>query len=369
MSLPDVNWRYVGRSYVGNGTINPNTILDSIYSLGSSSTYYDGTTRVQGSGSAGTWSQYQNNGITEAVYLTPPSGNQKIIIAGSSGTPATLPIMNSTLGANSGYVSNKLFVNITKNPGNFTAWNSGNPFSSGNAFGYVPFLGSRNVVGTGITSFPGYLYSYLFESKESIMVVLIENGSDNTNSYSNAFIAGAIVDPESSNSLDAESDGRLYGILSTGHSNGTNTSHWGATPNSAIHVWIPSQHSSVTYAGYAFLYGFVNNASYCGGRGGVFVPGSSSTRPIVASHALSTVVGGATANSLISPSDRYIRFPILMKGAVSPDNIVYGSLRNIKYCAAGLIGQIHSDGANTVGYVVSCSNNPVYISDAILLEH
>lgn len=366
MSLPDVNWRYVGRSYVGNGTINPNTILDSIYSLGSSSTYYDGTTRVQGSGSAGTWDRYQNNGITEAVYLTPPSGNQKIIIAGSSGTPATLPIMNSTLGSNSGYVTNKLFVNITKNPGNFIAWNSGNPFTSGNAFGYVPFLGSRSVASTGITSFPGYLYSYLFESKESIMVVLIENGSDNVSSYSNGFIAGAIVDPESTNVLDAESDGRLYGILSTGHFTSGGVGSWGAGTN--VPLWTTGWHNTVN-AGFSFLYGYINNSSYCSGRGGVFVPGSSTVRPIAASHALSTVVGGATANSLISPSDRYIRFPILMKGAVSPDNIVYGSLRNIKYCNGGLIGQIHTDGANTVGYVVGCSNNPVYISDAILLEH
>lgn len=369
MSLPNVEWRYVGRKSIGTGTINPNTILDSIYELGISSTYYDGSSRTQGSGSAGIWNRSQPSGLTEAVYMSPPSGDQSIIIAGSSGTPNPTPTMNTNIGLNSAYAVNKLFVNITKNPGSFSAWNSSNPFSSGNAFGYVPFLGSRSSATTGITSFTGILYSYLFESKESIAVFLIETGTDNTTSYSNGFIAGAIIDPESDHSLDAESDGRLYGIFSTGHAS-AGTEIYARWSSADAALWPTVWHEpKATITTALFLYGYMSNVSYCSGRAGIFIPGSGTTKAVIASHTLNNLVGTSIANTFINSSDSYIRFPILIKGALSIDSFCYGSLRNIKYCAPGLIGQIHSNLGNTVGYVVSCSNSPVYPSQAILLEH
>ncbi len=371
MSLPAVQWRYVGRSYIGAGTINPNNILDKVYELCSSSQYVDGSPRIQGSGSAGVWNKFSNSGtgLTEALYVTPPSGNQKIIIAGASGTPSPSPTMNSSIGANSLYYANKLFVNITKNPGNFSAWNSGNPFTSGNAFGYVPFLGSRTSQTAGITSF-GPFYAYLFESRESIALFLIENNGATNNSYSNGFIAGAIIDADSSLSVDSESDGRLYGILSTGHignySNTIEPPHW-ATTSSRSTIWPLDWHSYIQTEQYHFFYGYSTITNGCGGRGGVFLPGSSAVDPIVASHVLGNVAGSNITKNFITPGDKYIRYPILMKSVTN--SVVYGSLRGIKYCSPGIIGQSHSNQGATVGYVVSCSNNPSFPADAVLLEH
>lgn len=365
MPLPNVEWRYVGREIAGTGTLFPNTILDSIYNLASKTGYADGSVRVQGSGSAGTWSRYQTGGgVTEAIYLTPPSGNQKIIIAGSTGVPVPSPTTTTALGANGGYVANKLFVNITKNPGNFSNWNDANPFTSGNAFGYVPFLGGRNSATVGISGY-STLYSYLFESKESIAVFLVDISSSDGTSYSNGFVAGAIVDPQSTSSYDAENDGRLYGILSTGHTtNAANQAEW--TEGTTSNVWMTSWHSSP--GSYSFLYGY-NTTDGCGGRGGVFVPGTSSVRPIALAYALSNVVGSVIGNSLTTTSGKYVKMPALMKATLTGDSVIVGSLRNISYCQRGIMAQKQIDGTNTIGYLIACSNRSTTTAEAMLLEY
>lgn len=367
MSLPNVEWRYVGREVVGTGTIYPNTILDSIYNLASRTGYADGSIRTQGSGSAGSWNIYQTGGgTTEAIYVTPPSGNQKIIIAGSSVTPSPSPTMNTSIGGSNAYAPNKLFVNIIKNPGNFTNWNDANPFTSGNAFGYVPFLGSRTSSTVGISGYTT-LYSYLFESKESIAVFLVDtHPTADTSSYSNGFIAGAIIDPQSSNAYDCETDGRLYGILSTGHNYDTTATRasWSTNEN----LWSLNWHNDAELS--SFLYGYQNSASICSGRGGIFVPRSSNIKPVVISHGLFNTIGSTIGSSLVTPAGKYVKFPILMKGALAGDSVVYGSLRNISYCLRGYMAQKQVDGANTIGYLVACSNRMSGSSaEAVLLEY
>jgi len=364
MSLPDVQWRYVGRYSYGTGTILPSTIMDGIYSLATGTSYIDGSSRVQGSGSAGTWNRYQTGGgVTEAIYVTPPSGSQAIIIAGSTGTPSPSPDMATELGLNSAYSTNKMFVNIVKNPGAFSSWNAANPFTSGSAMGYVPFLGSRTVVGTGITSYTGPLYSYLFESKESIGVFLIETGSAANTSYTNGFLAGALIDPQSTHLSDAESDGRLYGIFSTGHI--ATLAHWSDT-DSSNYTFTSTWHSDITPT--MFLYGY-SISNFCGGRGGIFEPGTSNVKPVIVGNSVVTQAGTSITRSALTSSGKYIRMPMIVKGALVSDSVVFGSLRNIALCKDGLIGQRHMDGNTTVGYLLSCSNNSATTADAVLLEY
>lgn len=363
MSLPNVEWRYVGREVVGTGTIYPNTILDSIYNLASKTGYADGSVRTTGTGSAGIWDRYQTGGgTTEAIYVTPPSGNQKIIIAGSTGTPSPSPTMNTSIGVGSGYAVNKLFVNLTKNPGNFDSWNAANPFTSGNAFGYVPFLGSRSSSTVGISGFTT-LYSYLFESKESIAVFLVDLSSSDSTSYSNGFIAGAVVDPQSSNLYDAESDGRIYGILSTGHANSATAAN--SAWDSPVNLWSTNWHNDAD--SFSFLYGY--RTDLCSGRGGIFVPDSSGIKPIVISHGLANHVGTAIGSCFVTASGKYVKLPILMKSAIAGDNIIFGLLRNISYCQRGIMAQKQIDGANTIGHLVACSNRSTTTAEAVLLEY
>jgi len=65
MSLAALNWRYVGSAGFATATVA--TVLDAVYTLGLSVTYADTTTRTPGSGSAWTWSRYQNVSVTEAA--------------------------------------------------------------------------------------------------------------------------------------------------------------------------------------------------------------------------------------------------------------------------------------------------------------
>lgn len=356
MSLPSVEWRYVGTRPVSSGTMD--TIMDNVYTLATSTQYFDGSPRTQGSGSAGTWNRYQNAGVTEAIYVTPVLGDQKIIIAGSSGTPSPSPTMASP----DTYVTNTLMVNITKNPGNFSSWNAANPFTSGTAFGYWRILGGRSG-NTGISSFTGNVY--LYESKESIALFLISFAATSSSSYSNGVLAGALWDPESSSTIDAESDGRLYGLITSGHINALN----GTGPWSVAFNWGISQFdhnggggpgSSSDDAGFLGTHGTVAGYPHLG----CFSPGSSTIKNII------LMMYPYTANcssSLVTPSGKLARIPLLYR--YQSTNQIVGRLREASLCQRGLIGQRHAVGYDTTGYVISCSDHAPTPADAILLEY
>jgi hypothetical protein len=356
MSLPNVEWRYVGTRSVTNVTID--TVMDNIYTLAIATEYIDGTARIQGSGSAGSWSRYQTGGgVTESIYVTPPSGSQKIIIAGSSTTPSPSPTMASP----DTYTTNVLMVNVIKDPGNFSSWNAANPFTSGTSFGYYKFLGARGNGLIGITSFTGNVY--LYESKESIAVFLIAAtaGSSST-SYSNGFLAGALFDAESDNSTDVESDGRLYGIISSGHT-ATGGVGWSV---STSNVWGIDQFnapvsSSSMNVGFLGITINTNSSPHIG----VFSPGTSTIKQI--DIMMYPVLASNSSSSLVTPSGKFARIPLLYR--YKNTSQIVGRLREISLCQRGLIGQRHMNGSNTIGYVVSCSDYAPTPADAILLEH
>lgn len=349
MSLPSVEWRYVGTRAITTGTID--VVMDNIYTLATGTGYIDGTARSQGSGSAGSWSRYQTGGgITEAIYVTPPSGSQKIIIAGSSGS------FTPTMASPDSYVANSLMVNITKNPGNFLAWNSGNPFTSGNAFGYYRFLGSRSA-NAGITSFTGSVY--LYESKESIAVFLITSTGASSTSFSNGFLAGALWDAESSDPADVESDGRIYGLITSGHYN-ANGNAWNSN-----YAWGIDQFNTVSSAATddtGFLCTHI--ASAAAAHMGAFSPGTGTVKNTALMLYPLTVNSSA---SLVTPSGKFARIPLIYRYSATTQ--ITGRLREVSLCQRGLIGQRHTSGVTTIGSVVSCSDFAITSADAILLEY
>lgn len=353
MSLPNVEWRYVGTRSVTNATID--TVMDNIYTLAIATEYIDGTVRSQGSGSAGSWSRYQTGGVTEAIYVTPISGSQKIIIAGSSTTPSPSPTMASP----DTYTTNVLMVNVIKNPGNFSSWNAANPFTSGTSFGYYKFLGTRGAT-TGITSFTGNVY--LYESKESIAVFLITSTGSSSTSYSNGFLAGALFDAESDNSTDVESDGRLYGIISSGHT-ATGGSQWS---NPVANTWgIDQFNAPVTSSSMNIGFLGITTNTNAFPHIGVFSPGTSTIKQI--DIMMYPVLASNASSSLVTPSGKFARIPLLYR--YKNTSQIVGRLREISLCQRGLIGQRHMNGSNTIGYVVSCSDYAPTPADAILLEH
>ena len=193
-------------------------ILDNIYDMLTGSLYFDGSARVVGTDSG--WknvTKFQTGSNTEAVYCYPPfdtvmsqsvifSGKVSTLGASSSALPPT--VTNENLYVN----SQSLYVALVKSAsGAFTQWTSRHPFgSSSYSTGYVSLANT--------TQMATNQKLIIYESTEAIAICTY-NPSVNSN---NVIIAGAIIDPEQNvTTIDAENDGRLYAIASTGAATST----------------------------------------------------------------------------------------------------------------------------------------------------
>lgn len=89
MPLSTLSWKLVGTQTLGTPGIA--AALDAIYTLGTATTYADGTTRTPGSGSAWTWTRQQIGGITEACFGAMPYAGAETIrfVVGGSATART----------------------------------------------------------------------------------------------------------------------------------------------------------------------------------------------------------------------------------------------------------------------------------------
>ena len=324
MSLSHMEWRYVGtRTIAGQPSVA--AYLDELHTLGTSATYADGSARTPGSGSANTYSKVTISNVTECINVTPPTNalDTRIMIAGAPGyTPSPSPTMHSP----ETYTASTLMVNLVKNAGAFTTWNSSTPFTTGQVFGWGKWGPTTNVLGN----------IYLWEAKEAI-AVLITNSAGGS-AY--GFIAGAIIDPESSDTTtDGESDGRVYGVIRTG--------------------------SSVTLSTTGFLQGSgfmysagLNNQNYAG----FFSPGSASIIPFssVFNHS-----SAPSATSLKTRSGRFARLALTMRSS-SPDNLI-GRVREVYAYSDAQLPARQTDGANVIGYAF-CGSSVAQV-DSLLLEH
>ncbi len=262
MALPDLNWKYVGRFVVSANVIN--TILDTLYAAGTSATYYDGSARTPGSGSAWTWQRYQNAGTTEAVYGTPPLAavsGLRVIVAGQAAI-GKVPTMASP-DTNTAACP---LVSINKGSGAFNsggvfpndAWANALPFTTGSFFGYW-----RCGNGTGTITYSAVHY---YESEEAVLIAF----ESSTQTCYNV-IAGCYIDPLSSDVLDAETDGRIYGMSTSGATNPMSTTSF----------------SAATSSGPTFIRGHVTTAN--NGHSGTFTVGAGTL-------VTTTDDRGATAN-------------------------------------------------------------------------
>jgi hypothetical protein len=217
MSLQPLEWRKLPvrtLGYSGTATTHSvSSLLNNIYDMMTGSLYFDGSTRVAGSGSA--WqipTKVTVSSKTEALYMFPAyqtQVSQSVIIAGRESTSTTTSLPQ-TASNEPALTANYVYIANVKNAsGSFIQYNSTFPFGSGSySSGYVAISPAASSIGFGdkIT---------IYESKEALSVFFYEP-SINGNFGG---IAGAIVDPEQSSptsSLDAETDGRLYGVTTTG---------------------------------------------------------------------------------------------------------------------------------------------------------
>jgi hypothetical protein len=324
MSLEHVAWRYVGSQTFATATVA--AVLDALYTLGTKATYYDASTRTQGSGSAWTYTgnRYQNAGTTEALYPAPPTNTltQRVLVAGA----ATLPTPSPTAASPDSTAANTLMVNIVKNAGAYNAWNAASPMTSGTTFGYWRVW--PTTAGTGTV--------YLWEGKDVMMVIITTSTGT---SY--GFIAGAILDPETTDASDGESDGKLYGLIVSG-------------TTAVISTAFFSTADFLTHSGTASAF-----------HAAVFTPGGSTLLT------MSPVTNGRTAmttTGLRTRAGQYARVPFVYRyTAAAPNDRFAGRLREVFMFSDSQTPRVQTNGATTIGYVVGASS--VSDNDAILLEH
>lgn len=323
MSLSPLAWRYVGAVSFTSATVA--AVLDALFSLGTATTYADTTARTAGSGSAWTWSRYQNAGTTEACYATPPTATLglRVILAGA----ATLPTPSPTMASPDTAATNILHANVVKNAGAWSSWNAASPYTSGQTFGYWRVWSTGVGVGT----------VRLYEGTEAVLV-LIETAS--ATAY--GVILGAILDPESTDTTtDSESDGKVYGMITSG----TASNISGSLNTSAGFL----DHSITASQNHA----------------GVFTPGGSS---LLTMSRRGTATAAMTTTGLKTRSGRYVRAPIDYRAtATAPNDVALGRLREIVAFADGKTATKQTSGATTIGYLVGGSSSTD--SDMLMLAH
>jgi hypothetical protein len=207
--------------FVPNATTSG--FLDALYQMGTATTYADGTTRTPGTfaapgtaslpatlgtGSAWTWN-FDNTtfatGQKTAIYGYAPTTtamNQAVVICG---TTSTAGAVWKQLLADS-RTANFLYMGTAKNSGTYTSWNNATtPFTVGDFTG----------LGCLSSAVSAYSIVYMWESEECVVVQVVNAASGVTSNG----VAGAFLDPLSANTLNAETDGRLYGVSVTGSGN------------------------------------------------------------------------------------------------------------------------------------------------------
>ena len=323
MSLTTQVWKYVGTASFASGLVA--LALDALNTLGTAVTYADATTRTPGSGSAWTWSRYQNVGVTEAMYATPPTDtlSQRIILAGQAAAVKTPTMASPDTSA-----AAVILAGINKNSGAFNAWDNVAPFTSGSFSGF--WRAWPGSVGAGSV--------YLYECQEAVIVLITTTAGG---VY--GILMGAFLDPESSDvAVDAESDGKLYGMSVSGVTAAMHASWW--TQNSTSD-WL--RHSVTASQMHA----------------AVFTPGAGTVltfEPLVSPRT------AMTASGLKSRSGRFGRQGFAARASLTaPNDQTLGRFREICVFNDAQVPSKQSNGGTTIGHVVSASTAAA--ADAILL--
>lgn len=324
MSVEHQNFRYVGSQSFASATVA--AVLDALYTLGTKTTYASGATRTEGSGSAWTYTgnRYQNAGTTEALYPAPPTSTLggRVLLAGA----ASLPTPNPTMASPDSAAANILMGNVFKNAGAFNAWNAASPFTSGQAFGYWRIW--PTTAGTGSV--------HLWDGKDAMKIAITAG----TGAY--GWIGLAIGDPDSTNALDAESDGKCYGQITSGSGTVVNASFGNAVNEFLGHGAGASQPHA-----------------------GIFTPGGSAILTVAPRGRHDTAMT-TTGHKL--RSGKWARSPIDYRyTAAAPNDGFAFRLRDILWFSDSQIGRVHSSGGTTIGYVAGASATSD--NDALLLEH
>lgn len=225
MPLPTLNWKRLAP--VTLAAANVNAALDAIYAAGTATTYADGSPRVQGTGSAWSWTGNIDTtnalqvGATTAVWAAPPTTTalaQRVIWAGSTNAPTAMPLYSTDT-----RTPGMLYCSVVKNGGGaYSNWNSATVFTGGDCLGFA----------TGLLAFAtaGWTTLTMWECEEAVAVQWSRVAPNIQTSIN---ICGAFLDPGAT--ANGESDGRIYGLTTSASNNYQSTTMWSATGNSIFY--------------------------------------------------------------------------------------------------------------------------------------
>lgn len=336
MSLSPLQWRKLPVRVIATGSISTSYFLDTIYDMLTGSVYHDGTARSAGVNSA--WqnpTKYITGSNTEAIYCSPPLAtelSQSVIFSAKNTTGAVTSATPAVVTNETAYAAGVIHAAVVKYAtGSFTQWTSLFPFgSSSYSSGYA-----RLVKAADFTTGEKVI---IYESTEAIAVVAY-NPSTPAN---NVVIAGAIIDPEQSvSAYDTETDGRIYGVATSG----TATSGVTGISSTFLTDALDSPQGSL------FNHSTLGNGASAGySRFVIFTPNFTSLSTISMERNLANVYT-ATYTTL---SGRLVQVPIRCYGRATSNFI--GRLRDITITRPILSNQIVKDGSNNiVGFTLSTS--------------
>lgn len=309
------------------------------------SSYYDGTTRTAGVGSA--WQEvtkFVTGSNTEAVYCFPPTKtimSQSVIFSARSITGTSSSAVPEVVTNEGVYATDLVFGACVKGADSaaFTQWTSLYPFGSGSVSTKYAQWFRLSLISAG-SRFT------MYESKEALAGVVYNPTAGSTN----IILLGSIIDPEQSvTSIDAELDGRLYGVATSGVStSGTYTVGNNFWTNNAAFL----THTTTA-----------NAASVSPPRFVVLTPQTGSTLPVAVIKPATTIVNVPTTTTY---SGKYVRTAMYCTNSGSFNFL--GRLRDMTWITALPSNDVVKDRSNSVlGYTVGSSD--VSASAALLLNY
>lgn len=335
MALPALKWRSLAPVTLAANTLP--AALDAMHAAGTATTYADGSARVPGTDSAWTWGRDISSGLNQASYAlpptlgyAPPAGTvlaQALMWCGSS-TAAPTSMTAYTYSTTDAKTQNMMYVGCVKNTSGIYvagAWNTATPFSDGQSTGFArAFVLPATAVWNRV---------YMWECPEAVIVAFARTPPQVDTSWSGA---GALGDPGIAGL--GETDGRIYGVFTSGSNNYNQPNMWSNTGDAAFY--------ETSIAGQS--------------RFGCFIPGTANI------SGYNRVGNFAPAATFLSRGNEVPLVPVYCAGSLTASLPAPIRLREIFLSRDGITGQVLSDGGTTLGHVVG-ANALTTAADAAVL--
>lgn len=332
MPVITLNWRKLAPVTLAANDIN--SALNALYTAGTAATYADGSPRVPGQDCAWSWNLDTTNalqpGATTGAYAYPPTSfptvtnpgtviPQVIMWCGSTAAPTTMQQYAYPAAQVDARTPSMLYCGIIKNPGAYNnanpavnlGWNGPNPFTSGQASGFArAFVLPATAVWNTL---------YMWECQEAVLVTFGRTSPQINTSWS---AAGALGDPGIAGL--GETDGRIYGVMTSGSNNYNASTFWSNTGDAAFY-----------------------DAGVAGqSRFGCFIPGTAN----IAGYTRFGLF--TTTTTLLSRGNEVPLIPFYANGTLTGNTPAPIRVREVFISRDGTTANAFTNGGVTLGYVV-----------------